>query len=239
MVLGPRKWIWLIFLAVFAVSGCAGSRASQKSKGNSPYAKGKKREHRRYSGKIEKGMFIWPSDGPVNSGFGMRWGRPHDGIDIGGDEGDPVLASGEGEVVFSDRLGGYGNLIVVKHRNGLFSAYGHNKKNLVSVGAKVKQGQRIAKMGRTGHATGEHVHFEIRDQQSSYDPMQFLPKDRYAGWGKKPLTAMAEKKQIAEPRAQAFEGNDPKQKVMSDSTPPRPQEADVPSEAMIDLLSDL
>jgi Membrane proteins related to metalloendopeptidases len=250
MVSVRRKWMLFAMLGVFALTGCGGPKVSQRGKAKVPYAKSKKRQQRSYPGKIEKGMFIWPSEGPVNSVFGWRWGRPHDGIDIGGDSGDPILATATGEVVYSDRLGGYGNLIVLKHPNGLFSAYAHNKKNLVKTGSQVHQGQLIARMGATGNATGEHLHFEIRDQQSTYDPQQFLPQNRFARSSKKRLTAsteiaqvdldtkMREAVQSLEAQPEAGQGA----RVTADSAaPPNPaaQEAEVPSEAMTDLLSDM
>lgn len=127
-----------------------------------------------------KGYFAWPLKAPVSSGYGPRHGRFHDGIDIDGESGDPVTAAATGEVVYSGKLGGYGNIVVIKHSNGYFTAYGHNKKNLVKKGKTVTQGQPIALVGSTGQATGAHLHFEIRDQSGTYDPLAFLPKARYS-----------------------------------------------------------
>lgn len=126
------------------------------------------------------GIFAWPLNAPVSSPYGVRDGRFHDGIDIDGESGDDIAASAAGKVVFSGQLGGYGNLIVIKHSNGFFTAYGHNKKNLVKKGKEVDQGQVIAQVGSTGHATGAHLHFEIRDPKGTYDPLAILPKQSYS-----------------------------------------------------------
>lgn len=121
--------------------------------------------------------FIWPTGkGEVTSGYGMRRGRPHDGIDIGVPSGTPVLSVADGEVLFAEYFSAYGKLILIKHKNGYFTAYAHNRKFLVSKGQKVKQGQTIAESGKTGRATGPHVHFEVHKKGGvKIDPMSVLP----------------------------------------------------------------
>ncbi len=121
------------------------------------------------------GFFIWPVQGEVSSGFGDRNGHPHDGIDIRAEKGTPIHASASGKVVFSDKFSGYGNLILIEHSKGYFTAYAHNEKNLVKEGSNVKQGDVIAKVGATGNATGYHLHFEVRSESTPMDPMKFLP----------------------------------------------------------------
>jgi hypothetical protein len=120
-------------------------------------------------------MFIWPIDGIYMSGFGIRRGRRHDGIDLASKGGTPIKASANGEVVFSGRMRGYGNLVLVRHDGNYFTAYSHNRANLAEKGEKVKQGEVIAKVGRTGRATGNHVHFEIRKGQLAVNPLNYLP----------------------------------------------------------------
>jgi len=101
----------------------------------------------------------------------------HDGIDIGAKLGSPVIAAADGTVVYSDhRLAGYGNLIIIRHRKNLFTAYAHNQKNLVHRGDKVRAGQKIARIGKTGHSTGPHLHFEVRRGTTPVDPLLYLPK---------------------------------------------------------------
>ena len=96
----------------------------------------------------------------VISPYGGR--RHHSGSDIKTKANDQILAAFDGEVVFSGKFGGYGNLIRIKHPNGLETYYSHNSKNLVKVGDYVRAGQVIALTGRTGRASTEHLHFETR-----------------------------------------------------------------------------
>lgn len=119
--------------------------------------------------------FIWPASGPVTSGFGPRWGRMHTGIDIAVPYGTPVVASKAGTVVIASWYGGYGNLVVIDHGNGVTTWYGHNSSFAVSVGQTVQQGQVIAMAGSTGNSTGPHVHFEIRFNYNPVNPRPYLP----------------------------------------------------------------
>ena len=105
--------------------------------------------------------FIAPLSGSINSVFGPRNGNFHDGVDIGAPEGTPVHAVAEGEVVYSNQLRGYGNMVIVRHVGGIVSVYAHNQLNLVHEGQKVERGEVIAKVGSTGRVTGPHLHFEI------------------------------------------------------------------------------
>ncbi|MDQ6989114.1 MAG: M23 family metallopeptidase [Mariprofundaceae bacterium] len=119
----------------------------------------------------------WPVKGKVTSRFGPRNNRMHDGIDVGANEGVSIHAAAAGEVVYADsRLSGYGNLIIVRHSSDMFTAYAHNKVNLVKRGDKVKSGQRIAYVGSTGRASGPHLHFEVRRGETAVDPLAYLPK---------------------------------------------------------------
>jgi murein DD-endopeptidase MepM/ murein hydrolase activator NlpD len=117
---------------------------------------------------------IWPCDGVVVSGFGMRWGRMHEGIDIGCAYGTPNHAAASGTVIYAGWLGGYGNLVVVDHGNGLSTAYAHASSILVSVGQSVSQGQTVSLVGSTGHSTGPHLHFEVRVNGVAVDPLPYL-----------------------------------------------------------------
>lgn len=117
-----------------------------------------------------------PAKGVISSGFGRRVDplngdiRFHNGIDIAAAAGTPVKAAGDGKVVFSGRVAGYGNLVEVDHGNGWVSRYGHNEANLVAAGDTVKVGQTIALVGTTGRSTGPHVHFEVRKEGKAVDP---------------------------------------------------------------------
>ena len=106
--------------------------------------------------------YITPAKGTLTSGYGMRWGRMHKGIDIAAAVGTPIIASANGQVISSGwNSGGYGYLVEIRHVDGTVTRYGHNSKLLVSSGQAVIQGQAIALMGSTGHSTGSHCHFEI------------------------------------------------------------------------------
>jgi murein DD-endopeptidase MepM/ murein hydrolase activator NlpD len=120
--------------------------------------------------------FIWPVKGPVTSWFGARKGRPHDGIDIAAPKGTPVRAAERGKVIYSDNgIAGYGNLIIIQHEGGFHTVYGHNSRNRVDVDEVVNKAQTIAEVGKTGRASGYHLHFEIRKNERAVDPMKYLP----------------------------------------------------------------
>jgi murein DD-endopeptidase MepM/ murein hydrolase activator NlpD len=118
--------------------------------------------------------FVWPVNGPVVSGFGMRWGRMHEGIDITASTGTPIWASAAGTVIWSSWRGGYGNCVVVDHGNGLATLYAHASAVLVSVGQRVSQGQTVALVGSTGNSSGPHLHFEVRVNGVAVDPLLYL-----------------------------------------------------------------
>ena len=98
----------------------------------------------------------------------------HEGIDIAVPSGTPVHAAAAGTVVYAGWLGGYGNIVVVDHGNGLSTAYGHNSSLSVAQGASVGAGSVIALSGNTGHSTGPHVHFEVRVNGAAVDPTRYL-----------------------------------------------------------------
>lgn len=110
----------------------------------------------------------------VISPYGRRDGRSHSGVDLKTKPNDDIRAAFDGEVVFSAKYAGYGNLIRILHGNGLETYYSHNSKNLVKVGDRVKAGDVIALTGRTGRATTEHLHFETRINGKAYDPSRFF-----------------------------------------------------------------
>lgn len=124
---------------------------------------------------VDPGQWLWPVEGRIISNF-----KPNDparkGIDIGGKEGQPVIASASGEVVYSGSgLIGYGELIIIKHSEQLLSAYAHNSKRLVSEGQKVTGGDRIADMGKNDRNQAM-LHFEIRLNGTPKNPLNYLPK---------------------------------------------------------------
>ena len=118
--------------------------------------------------------FIWPVNGPVTSPFGWRWGRMHEGIDIGVGYGTPIHAAASGRVVYAGWMSGYGNLVAIDHGRGISTAYGHQSRLAVSVGQVVSQGQTIGYVGCTGHCFGPHLHFEVRINGAPVDPLGYL-----------------------------------------------------------------
>ncbi len=118
--------------------------------------------------------FVWPVLGPVTSPFGWRWGRMHEGIDIGVPSGTPIRAAAPGTVIYAGWLGGYGNLTVIDHGGGVATAYGHQSSLAAGNGASVAQGQVIGYVGSTGHSTGPHLHFEVRVNGVPHDPLGYL-----------------------------------------------------------------
>jgi murein DD-endopeptidase MepM/ murein hydrolase activator NlpD len=116
----------------------------------------------------------WPVRGVIISGFGTRDREHHDGLDLACPEGTPVFAAAEGEVLFAGEQRGYGNLVLIRHARGLVTVYAHNAENLVEQGDRVLRGEPIARVGRTGNATGPHLHFEVRVGTRPRDPLGFL-----------------------------------------------------------------
>ena len=126
---------------------------------------------------VDRIRFAWPVQGSVTSRFGRRgfWGW-HRGVDIKAPRGTPIHAAAAGIVIFSGRQSGYGRVIKIAHPNGLTTIYAHNSANFVKVGDRVKGGALIGAVGRTGHATTNHLHFEIRRQGMAHDPLPLLQR---------------------------------------------------------------
>jgi len=120
---------------------------------------------------------IWPVNGPVVSGFGYRWGRRHEGIDIAVPAGTPIRAAAAGAVVLlqsESSSGGYGNLTCLDHGGGLQTCYAHQSAFAVGSGQSVSQGDVIGYVGCTGHCFGDHLHFEVRVNGIPTDPLGYL-----------------------------------------------------------------
>jgi murein DD-endopeptidase MepM/ murein hydrolase activator NlpD len=122
------------------------------------------------------GQLIWPVDGPVVSGFGSRWGRMHEGIDIAVPAGTPIRAAASGSIVLVQseaESGGYGNFSCIDHGGGLQTCYAHQSSFAITSGS-VSQGDIIGYVGCTGHCFGDHLHFEVRINGAPTDPMGYL-----------------------------------------------------------------
>jgi len=119
--------------------------------------------------------YAWPVHGLLVSRFGVRGDEHHDGIDIAAPEGTPVTAARPGKVIFAGEQRGYGRLAVVDHGAGEATVYAHCSEILVQAGDVVRTGQIIGKVGRTGRATGPHLHFEVRFHAQPRNPLFYLP----------------------------------------------------------------
>jgi murein DD-endopeptidase MepM/ murein hydrolase activator NlpD len=128
----------------------------------------------------KKRTFKAPVAAPVSSGFGTRVHpilgdvRVHTGIDYAAGTGAPIKSAGNGIVVWAGPRGGYGNAVIIDHRNGLGTLYGHQSRVNVTVGQKVTTGQVVGFVGQTGMATGPHLHFEVRELGAPVDPTMYL-----------------------------------------------------------------
>lgn len=132
--------------------------------------------HRNYPTETgDTGKWYFPLPGAkVISPYGQRDGRRHTGVDLKTKNKDRIYAAFDGEVVFSGPFSGYGNLVRIKHANGLETYYAHNSKNLVKKGARVRAGQAIALTGQTGRASTPHLHFETRVNGNPRDPATYF-----------------------------------------------------------------
>ena len=121
--------------------------------------------------------FIWPIDGVLTSPFGERWGRMHEGIDVGAAEGTPIRAADDGTVILMQseyESGGYGNYTCIDHGGGLSTCYAHQSGFATSSGTSVSQGDLIGYVGNTGNSYGAHLHFEVRINGAATDPLGYL-----------------------------------------------------------------
>jgi murein DD-endopeptidase MepM/ murein hydrolase activator NlpD len=120
------------------------------------------------------GALIWPVSGPLVSGYGMRWGRLHAGVDIAVPAGTAIRAADSGTVALMGWTGGYGNYTCIQHTSSMSTCYAHQSSYATSSGASVSQGEVIGYVGCTGHCFGDHLHFEVRINGSPVDPMGYL-----------------------------------------------------------------
>jgi len=132
----------------------------------------------RYREKFPQDVFsrqlLWPvRQGRLTSGYGIRKGRYHEGLDIAAHPNAPIRAISKGRVVFNGTIKGYGKTVVIYHGNGIASVYAHNSVNLVRKGASVQRADLIAEVGNTGKSRGHHVHFELRKNGKPINPLLY------------------------------------------------------------------
>jgi lipoprotein NlpD len=124
---------------------------------------------------LAKGHFIWPVKGKVTREFGIRGTTKHDGIDISVPRGTPIMVANSGRVLYSgNEIKGYGNIIIIEHGQGFITVYAHNQVNGVVEREKVRRGQVIGRVGRTGRTNGANLHFEIRMNNRPINPRLLL-----------------------------------------------------------------
>jgi murein DD-endopeptidase MepM/ murein hydrolase activator NlpD len=175
-------------ISVFSRTGVSGSSSSgvfgRKTSSTASVGDAKQTlevEESKLNEGYESKDFLWPvKKGKVTSLYGWRTRkRFHDGIDIAAPSGTPIFAAKGGKVVYSaNKIGGYGNMVVIKHENKYYTVYAHNRVNKVSKGDMVRKGEVIAELGNSGRSRGPHLHFEIRKGKYSVDPMKYF---NYAG----------------------------------------------------------
>ena len=124
---------------------------------------------------------LWPITAQISSGFGWRrnpmggsGSEFHEGIDLRSPTGTPIRAAGGGTVAFQGWQGGYGNVVIINHGNGITTLYAHNSVNLVYVGQRVERGDIIARVGTTGRTTGAHLHYEVRINDVPVNPRPYM-----------------------------------------------------------------
>jgi murein DD-endopeptidase MepM/ murein hydrolase activator NlpD len=139
----------------------------------------------RNTARLESTPSIAPADGPLSSPFSssrshpvLRVSRPHEGIDIAAQVGDPILAPAKGVVRYSGmRSGGYGKMVEIDHGYGYVTRFAHCSKLLVEEGETVQRGQKIAEVGATGLTTGPHLHYEVEVNGKQVDPLDYIVAD--------------------------------------------------------------
>lgn len=133
----------------------------------------------RVPGVTEPSSLIWPLPGGISSGYGKRGRRFHWGIDIPAPGGTPIRAPADGLVLVSSNgmrgFSGYGRVVVIEHGNGISTLYAHNKSNEVKAGSCIRAGEVLGRVGATGNATWNHLHFEIRKNGKPVNPLDYLP----------------------------------------------------------------
>jgi murein DD-endopeptidase MepM/ murein hydrolase activator NlpD len=120
------------------------------------------------------GVLEWPLRGVLYARFGKKGKEPHDGIDLAAPAGLPVKTAAPGQVLFAGEQKGYGLIVIVEHEGGLITLYAHNRDLRVKTGQKVRAGQVVATVGDSGRTSGPHLHFEVRKDGVSVDPLDFL-----------------------------------------------------------------
>lgn len=162
------------FSLPYLLLGCASYQGMGSYHGPGTFAEEKKVELK--TGEPVK--FHWPVAVPiVNQHYSPKHNADHEGIDIGGPKGTPIFAAASGKVIYTGKdFRGYGLMVIIEHNDEWATLYGHFSKIKTYTGQIVNQGDTIGLMGRTGRATGVHLHFEILRNKQPVDPELYLPE---------------------------------------------------------------
>lgn len=126
---------------------------------------------------LSQARFTWPVAGVISSTYGPRHGRMHEGLDIAAPHGTMVKAARGGKVIYaSNKISGYGNMVIGRHSDTFATVYAHLSKIHVKAGQLVQRAAQLGRVGKTGHASGPHLHFEIRNRRTPVDPLQYLTR---------------------------------------------------------------
>ena len=176
-----RIWLAVPILVLLGTNACGGKQAprtlaERERQSDKSIGSGHRGQEPARQAQEPHPVLAWPVRGrEILSRFGAsRRTHRHTGLDIRGKGGDPVMAAAAGSVTFSSSMSGYGKTVIINHGGGLQTLYAHNKALLVHLGEHVSRGQEIATVGRTGNASTEHCHFEVRRHNVAVDPLTYL-----------------------------------------------------------------
>jgi murein DD-endopeptidase MepM/ murein hydrolase activator NlpD len=125
--------------------------------------------------RLQRPLFVLPTNGIFTSGFGFRWGALHGGIDLAAPIGTPIYAVSDGVVIDAGPAAGFGMWVKLRHADGTVSLYGHVNTATVNIGERVMAGDQIATVGNRGDSTGPHLHFEVLlNGTNRVDPVPWL-----------------------------------------------------------------
>ena len=161
------------FDALYGIPAAVLEQPVQEVPPGLPAGRGTPRASRERTVVVAAPDYVLPDAGVFTSGFKWRWGRMHAGIDLAGPYGSPVRAVTAGVVIDAGEEGGYGNIVKIRHADGVETYYAHLSSILVAAGP-VAAGQVIALEGNTGHSTGPHLHFEVHVNDVAIDPVPWL-----------------------------------------------------------------
>jgi murein DD-endopeptidase MepM/ murein hydrolase activator NlpD len=187
--MGKSPRLALLLLAAFLLPSCASVRPTNTSSSASSRparhglldrapASAEYTRNPAAEGEMRRLGMRWPLNRiQITSPYGPRGREFHEGVDLRAPVGTPVFAAQTGTVIYADRkIRGYGNMVVIRHADGITTIYAHNSHLLVHRGQRVMKGQKIAMSGRSGRAHGPHLHFEIRSGVIALNPVEMMPK---------------------------------------------------------------